>query len=384
MATSPTRSAGPRDVARAPAVAAGLLGLLLLAGLVLLWPRGPLPPGFGEALAAGHVERAEVLEVRPSDCPQVPGVPSAEGCGTVLVRLRSGPDEGSVAEIPTTGDVPISGPGELVLVTRPNDVAGPDAPYALADRLRLGPLLGLAALFAAAVVALGRLRGLAALTGLAVSLALLTVFVVPAILHGRPPVLVAVVGAGVLAMVVLYLTHGFRPETTTAFLGTLSGLACAAAAAEIWVPLAALTGSTAEEAIALRAAGLEVDLAGLLLAGIVIGALGAIDDVAITQAAAVAELARRDPNATRAELRRAGMRLGRAHVGSIVNTLLLAYAGAALPAFLLLSLSETSLVIAANQELLAAEIVRTLAGSLGLVAAVPVTTRLAARTAAPR
>jgi uncharacterized membrane protein len=131
----------------------------------------------------------------------------------------------------------------------------------------------------------------------------------------------------------------------------------------------------------LRAVGVEVDVAGLILAGVVIGAMGAIDDVTVTQASAVWELREADLRMSPADLFRAGLRIGRAHVASIVNTLVLAYVGASMPLFILFVLSQRSLATVANGEVVATEIVRTLVGSIGLIAAVPLTTWLAARTA---
>jgi uncharacterized membrane protein len=227
------------------------------------------------------------------------------------------------------------------------------------------------------VIVLGRLKGLGALAGLGVSLLLLVWFALPAVLHGSSPLLVAAVTAGATAYVVIFLAHGFGELTDVALLGTLGGVALALLLGALWVPFAELTGLASEGASVVRVLGLDVDLGGLLLAGIVIGALGAIDDVAVTQASAVREL--RDSDVTgRDELFAAGMRVGRDHVGSIVNTLVLAYAGASLPLLIVFELSGTPISRVLTSELVATEIVRMLVGSIGLLAAMPFTTWLAA------
>jgi uncharacterized membrane protein len=293
--------------------------------------------------------------------------------------IEQGPDDGEtvVIEFPDLSTAPALQVGETVLLEHPpEDVPG--APYGFYDRIRAPSLFTLALIFSVLVVLLGRLRGFASLIGLAMSIAILLTFVIPAILEGTSPVLVASVGAGAIGFIVLYLAHGFSGLTSVAVLGTLSGVAITLVLSLIWTPVAKLTGLASESAIVVQAVGADIDLAGLLLAGIVIGALGAIDDVAVTQASTVWELRSADPELSSTRLFRAGMRVGRDHVGSIVNTLALAYAGASLPLLILFQLSEQPLGQLVGSEIVATEIVRTLIGSIGLVAAMPVTTWLAA------
>jgi uncharacterized membrane protein len=233
-------------------------------------------------------------------------------------------------------------------------------------------------LFGVAVVALGRFRGLAALAGLAVSIGVLIAFVLPAILDGRNPLAVAIVGSAAIAFLALYLAHGFTTMTTVALLGTLGALALTAILAQVFVGLTELSGFASEEAIVVQIGAANIDLRGIILGGVVIGALGAIDDMTVTQASAIWELRAASPRMSRGDLLRSGLRIGRDHVASTVNTLALAYAGASMPVMLLLVLSRQSLGTVANGEVIATEIVRTLVGSVGLVAAVPLTTWLAA------
>jgi len=252
--------------------------------------------------------------------------------------------------------------------------------YNFSDIQRRGMLLWLALAFAVVVVALGGLRGAAALFGLVASLLVLLLFVLPAILDGRSPVLVAVFGSAAIAYLALYLAHGFTRMTTVALIGTLVTLALTAVLSAVVVGLADFTGLASEESTLLTLFE-GIDVSGLLLAGVVLGAAGAIDDVTVTQASAVWELKAANPRLGASELFRSGLRIGRDHIASMVNTLLLAYAGAALPLLVLFVLSEQSLGTVANNEVVAVEIVRTLVGSIGLIGAVPLTTWLASVTA---
>jgi uncharacterized membrane protein len=245
-------------------------------------------------------------------------------------------------------------------------------------------LLLLAGLFAAAVVVLGRFQGVRALFGLAVSLLVLTQFVLPAVLEGSSPLAVALVGSSVIAFVGLYLSHGVSATTTTALLGTLSSLALVGVLASIFVAATELSGVATEEVRIVQIGAEDLNVRGLLLGGMVIGALGVLDDVTVTQVAAVAELRRADPSLPFSKLYRAAVRIGRDHIASTVNTLVLAYAGASLPLLLLFTQAQQGFSDVVNGETVAVEVVRTLTGSIGLVASVPITTALAAVVAAGR
>jgi uncharacterized membrane protein len=204
---------------------------------------------------------------------------------------------------------------------------------------------------------------------------------VPSILDGNDPLLVSLVGAVVIAFFALYLSHGLNDRTSVALLGTLGGLGVAAILAVGFMGLTTLTGLVSEEALVVSAIGADVDLRGLILGGMIIGALGAIDDMTVTQSSAVWELRAANPTGSSRHLMRGGMRIGQDHVASTVNTLVLAYAGASMPLLILFILSDQSAGTIANGEIVATEIVRTLVGSIGLVASVPITTWLASRVA---
>ncbi|MGE3621365.1 MAG: YibE/F family protein, partial [Acidimicrobiia bacterium] len=247
-----------------------------------------------------------------------------------------------------------------------------------ADFQRTRPMVGLALLFAVVVVAFGRWRGLFALVGVAISMVVLVGFVLPALLDGSPPVWVALVGTSAVALPALYLAHGLSERTSVAVLGTVASLLLTCLLGVVFVRLTHLTGLASEEVGFLQVFGGDLDFAGLLLAGLVIGALGVLDDVTVTQVSAVAELREADPGASARELYRSGVRIGRDHIASTVNTLVLAYAGAALPLLLLFRTSGQGLAAVLTGESIAVEVVRALVGSIGLVASVPITTGLAA------
>ncbi|MEX2421223.1 MAG: YibE/F family protein, partial [Actinomycetota bacterium] len=367
-------AAGPGRPTRLLAGTTIALGAAILVGFIALWPSDVQPPEQAELLRRGALVEATAVAIERGPCglstgaaeqgPEDDPPPDGPLCRAITFRIEDGDDRGTrvVIELPDLSTAPDIAVGERVVLERP-PVEVPGAPYAFYDRIRTPSLLWLAIAFGVIVVAIGGLRGLAALAGLAVSVAILLVFVLPAILDGSPPVLVASVGAGAIGFVVIYLAHGFTHRTTVALIGTLSGVAVTLTLSLIWQPLARLAGLGTEGSYVITAIGADIDLAGLLLAGFVIGALGAIDDIAVTQASAVWELRDADPELGQQQLFRAGMRVGRDHVGSIVNTLALAYAGASLPLLIIFQLSELPLGRLVGSEVVATEVVRTLVGS---------------------
>ncbi|MGI9584149.1 MAG: YibE/F family protein [Acidimicrobiia bacterium] len=255
--------------------------------------------------------------------------------------------------------------------------------YQFSDIQRSPVLLVVFLVFAIAVIALGRWRGVAALAGLGATIVIVLLWLLPAILDGRPPLWVALVGSCAVAYVALYISHGFSLMTTVALLGTISALVLTTVLSQLTVSLAAFTGFVSEESSLLTLFD-GIDVSALVVAGMVLGAAGALDDVTVTQASSVWQIGRARRHATFGELWSGGIRIGQHHIGSTVNTLLLAYLGASLPLAVLFILAAQSLGTVVNSEVVAVEIVRTLVGSIGLVAAVPVTTWLAARIVASR
>jgi uncharacterized membrane protein len=262
-----------------------------------------------------------------------------------------------------------------------NEQPGLPPSYIIEDLERGRPLLVLAALFVGAVVAFGRWQGVRSLIGLGLSFLVIIIFVIPAILRGHSPVLVAVTGAMAIMLISLYLSHGIGPKTTAAVVGTALALGLTAALSIAFVAAASLTGLVSEDAQYASFAVGGLSLRGLLLAGIIIGGLGVLDDVTMSQASLVAELHHANPTAGMAGLVAGALRVGRDHIAATVNTLFLAYAGAALPLLILFVTGQDSLGTVATTEVVAVEVVRALCGSVGLIAAVPLTTVLAALVA---
>lgn len=372
---------GPRPLGYLPQAVAGFLALATAVGMFLLRP-ADLPGGDLSFLGVGtRFYEAKVESVEEGPCEGTAEEDQVR-CITVAFRLLEGPDLGdTVAEIfPQSGSAPAFAVDERVVLGYQPEAAE-DFQYYFSDRDRRGVLMWVAIPFALAVVVLGRLRGLGALAGLAVTLVVLLQFVLPAILAGRSPVLVAVVGASAIAYAALYLAHGFTKMTTVALLGTLASLGLTALLSQLVMDLARISGFTSEESLLLTLVPGQLDIRGLVLSGVVLGALGAIDDMTVTQASAVWELRAAAPRMQHGELFRAGLRIGRDHVASTVNTLALAYAGASMPLLVLFVLTAQPLGIVANSEAVSTEILRTLVGSIGLVACVPITTWLAVRLA---
>jgi uncharacterized membrane protein len=345
-------------------------------GLLVLWPRGSVP----SIDESGIIEvRATIDTVEHGRCPSVEVEGADTDCQLVEANVTSGPTKGDTAYLELR-DIDFSIPelsgGDKVVLRY-----SPDAPapfnYYFWDFQRATPLWVLTALFAAVVIVVGRRRGVRALVGLVASLAVIVWFLLPALLRGQDALSVALVATVTIAVVVLYLTHGVNSITTIALLGTLASLVIIVLLAALFVEAAHLTGLSDESAQVLRVTASSLDPRGLLIAGTVIGALGVLDDITVTQVSAVAELHDVDPGLGGPQLYRRAMRIGRDHIASTVNTLVLAYVGASLPLLLFFAQAGQSIGRVSTREVVAVEIVRTLVGSIGLVLAVPVTTALA-------
>ncbi|MFB7169556.1 YibE/F family protein [Streptomyces sp. NPDC056254] len=365
-------------------------------GLVVLWPGGTpaherTGVGFDRQTQQARVVSLEHVDCKSVNAAQVPaagGTPTAPGggargaqtgeCKKATVEIGSGPDRGrTFVEIVQPGAPRQLADGQEVVVAYAPD-APRDLQYSVIDVNRKLPLAVLAGIFALSVVLVGRMRGLFALIALVVSFGVLTLFILPAILQGSNPLVVAVVGASAIMLIALYMCHGLTARTSVAVLGTLVSLLLIGLLGSVFIDWAFLSGNTDDNTGLIHGLYPDIDMSGLLLAGVIIGSLGVLDDVTVTQTSAVWELHQADPSMGPRSLYRAAIRIGRDHIASVVNTLVLAYAGAALPLLLLFSIANSSMGSVANSELVAVEIVRTLVGSIGLVASVPVTTALAA------
>lgn len=353
-------------------------------GVVLLYPFGPAPETNG---GGGTPVKGVVTATATGACNgevQVGAPEDATKCLVVDIRMTDGPapEQQIRTIIPLEPSTPRFAADDEIVLSYGGGNPTDGQSYQLVDFQRGVPLALLAALFAVAVLVLGRWQGLKALGALAISFVVLVFFVLPAITGGESPLLVAIVGSGVIMFAVLYLTHGLSARTSTAVLGTMVSLTLIGVLGALWAAFAKLTGIDEDTSTLIAVLNQPIDTRGLLLAGVVIGALGVLDDVTVTQTSAVWELRAANPSLTRRQLYASALRIGRDHVASAVNTLVMAYAGAALPLLLYMSLSGVGVGNILSSQAVAQEIVRTLVGSIGIVAAVPVTTALAAAVAA--
>ncbi|HEY5729358.1 MAG TPA: YibE/F family protein [Anaerolineales bacterium] len=267
--------------------------------------------------------------------------------------------------------------GDPILVTiglRPDGVLT----VYFVDFVRATPLLWLTAIFAGAILLISRWKGFRSLLSMAFSLIVIIGYIIPRILSGGDPLRVSILGSIILLGVTLYLTYGWNLKTHAAVVSMMLVLLITGTLAAVFVAFTKLTGSGDENALfLLQMLNTQINLRGLLLGGMIIGALGVLDDLVTTQASAVFELHYANPSLRFRALFRSAMRIGQDHVAATVNTLVLAYAGASLPMLLLFTLGQGELGYLVNFEFVAEEIVRTLVGSLGLVSAVPLSTAIA-------
>jgi uncharacterized membrane protein len=356
-----------------------LVGTTVL-GVVVNWPKHrhvPTPA----LLRHPKTYNAKVTALRATRCL----APSARNCRIVTVRLKGGPDKGKTTafRFGDSGGAATPGIGDTLIVYRNPLPPGARligqkiSPYQFVDFQRRAPLLWLTLAFALIALVAGRFHGLRALLGLGASLATIVFFVVPAIDQGRPPLQVAAFGALGVMLLTIPLVHGGGAKSLAACLGTALALLLTLGLADVFASLAHLSGLTTDQAIYLQATT-HVSIRGLLLAGMVIGALGVLGDTTVTQASTVITLRRVDPQLNWRQLVAHATSVGRDHIAATVNTLVLAYVGAALPILVIFGLGNTSFTGAVNSEPVAEPIVATLVGSIGLITAVPITTALAA------
>lgn len=253
--------------------------------------------------------------------------------------------------------------------------AGKKPVYILSTRVRSNALLILTVLFVACTLLVARLKGLASVGAMLISFAVIFFFILPRIMAGDEPVMTAILGCCVFVPVSFVLSHGANKKTVTAIISTLCSLVLTGALGAFFVNYSGLTGFSSEEASYVQLmVNQNISIHDLLLAGIVIGASGILDDITISQSAIVFALKKAAPDINFAQLYAQAMDVGRDHIASLVNTLILVYAGASLPLLLLFTSSQLSPLIAVNFEVIAEEVVRTLVASIGLIMAVPLTT----------
>jgi uncharacterized membrane protein len=256
--------------------------------------------------------------------------------------------------------------------TENNDV------FFIVDFVRTNGLLILFILFIILAVLVGSKKGALSLISMLISFVIIFTFILPNIQQGKDPVLITILASIVIIPVTFYLSHGFEKRITISIIGTIIALIITGILSNIFVDTAHLTGTASEEVLLLQILGdTQYNLKGLLLAGIIIGTLGVLDDVTVSQTAIVYQLNDLKKDLTSSELFKRSIKVGKDHIASMVNTLILVYTGTSMPLLLLFMNDSRPFGEIINIELISTEIVRTLVGSIGLILAVPITTYLA-------
>lgn len=357
--------------------------VLATAVIYVLWPYflEVRFPNLGLPSLGSETTRAKVLEIVEEG--EIDLGDRVQNYQIASVEILEGEYKGLVADIDfgkrqlRSDDYRLA-PGDLVLVTV-SETPDSRVNVYFSNFVRTTPLLLLAGAFAIAILAISRWKGFRSLLSLAFSLLIIIGYIIPHILAGEDPLAVSLIGSALLLGVTLYLTYGWTIKTHAAALGMIAALLLTGLFSNFFVTMARLNGTGDENAMFLiQFLQMGINLRGLLLGGMIIGALGVMDDLVTTQASAVVELHEANPALSFRDLYRSAMRIGQDHVAATVNTLVLAYAGASLPLFLMFSLARGNYSYLVNFSFIAEEIVRTLVGSLGLIAAVPLTTVIAA------
>lgn len=363
--------ASPRSRTVLISLAVALL-LLTVVGLIRLWPDMDSRPERSALLAPG----VEILSVEVT---AVPGAAQPQESMIIEAIGRSGDIRDESVQVEVSPEIAADGihTGDRIRVLA-IDEAGDDAPYFYFDHERGVPLGALFVLYLLVVALVARGAGLRAVLGLSAGVAIVVLFMLPAILAGENAVLVALVGGSAMIFPCVYFAHGISIRTTTAVLGTFGGIAITVVAALAAGRPAGMTGTNGEAAQLLAGSHPEVSLSAVFLAGVIISGLGALNDVTITQASSVWELRAAMPSAPRWKVFSSAMRIGRDHIASTVYTLAYAYIGSALPTLLFASMLERSFLGTLTAGEIAAEVFRTLIASIGLVLAIPLTTGIAA------
>ncbi|MFF3221780.1 YibE/F family protein [Nocardia suismassiliense] len=376
-----------------------VIGALVLLGTVMLWPDKqhidiPLPMqnagGGAVQTEAGTVVMQDVGPCGSTSIGKVfvekpePPRNNAYTCQRSLITIESGPHQGNktLFEIPPGPGQPDLRAGDEIRLVRQTDPSGTPM-YSFEDYARGFPLTLIFVVFVVVIVVVARWRGLRALLGLVFAFAVLVMFMLPALLDGKPAIPVALVAGSLILYAVLYLAHGVNLRTSSALLGTLTSMVVAAVLSWVAIEITHLTGLSEEQNTNVATYLEHVSITGLLLAGFIIGSLGVLNDVTITQASAAFELAAIDESASRREVFTAAMRVGRDHIASTVYTLVLAYAGGALPLLLLFSVAGRSIRDVLTGDAVAIEIARSSVGGIALALSVPLTTGIAVMLARP-
>ena len=319
--------------------------------------------------------QARITELKNYDCFE------GQTCTDFTLELLTDEREGEEVSITITPEeqqvMEVKGykVGDTVILI--STTLGEETTYFITDHVRSNPILLLVITFILIVIIVGKVKGVQSLLGLALSILVLFAFVLPAILNGWNPLLIGIVGSLAIAIPSIYLSHGFHKKSTIALIGTIISMVIVFALTILFTNLMKLTGFGSEEAMFLQGEGFSLNMKGILLASVVFGGIGILDDVTVSQVSIVHELNDTNPELLPAKLYSKAMNVGQDHISSMVNTLFLAYASSSLPLVLLLRQQETRFQEIINNEIIAEEILRTIIGSIGLVLAVPITTGLA-------
>lgn len=353
---------------------------IVLFGILLFMPESAAEPGQVQN-GIGVTVEGRVLKILEEETIAAGPNGTEQTVQRIQVEITEGERQGHAIEI-EHGAALIGSKqrrvkeGDRVLVEYTQGPAGEN--WYISDFVRLPSLAILFLLFSVAAIAVGRSVGVRSLISMLYAVLVILFFILPHIAAGQDPVVVAIVGSLLALAPSLYLTYSWNWKTHSAFLGMTISLFATSALAFLFVGFSHLTGFASEESALLAfSSNIEIDMQGLALAGIIIGTVGVLDDVTVSQASAIFELNRANPALKRKQLFDHGMTIGRDHIASMVNTLMMAYVGAALPFFLLLVTFDAPLTQTLNREFLAEEIIRTLVGSLGLILAVPITSLIA-------
>ncbi|MET1021265.1 MAG: YibE/F family protein [Arthrobacter sp.] len=371
------------------------LTLLTLVAMALLWPSGsrdgitlasPYAAAPGVTFDTGKIQRVVTGSCMDAHQQGQAGAEAAPQQGSECTYAFTDPDKGgNPVKVVINPDVAKSHgvkAGDNIRYLNLSKARGSESlqgtpAYVFVDFVRTLPIVFLAVLYAVVVIAVARWRGLRALIGLVGAYGVLVSFMLPGLVEGKPPLLLALVGSTVIMIGVLYFAHGFSARTSTALLGTMFGLAITALLAAWATDAANLAGVGSHDSAALANVSDNISISGIILCGLIISGLGVLNDVTITQSSAVWELWELAPDTSARQLFTSAMRIGRDHIASTVYTIAFAYAGAALPVLILVMLYERPLGDALTSAELSEEVIRTLVGSIGLVLAIPVTTLIA-------
>ncbi len=349
-----------------------IFSLLLMCGFVFF---GIVSQTHAQSAQAGqqYIERAKVITVDSSTRKEIPGTQTEANYQTLTSYVVTGPDAGKTVTV--QNDYLNLKTGEQFYMMHEIDPSDGIDAYNVTEPYRLPAVFAWVGLFVLVTVFFGGKQGIRGLLSLVVSIAAIFYILLPGILNGYSPILLSVGISSLIVLVGSYVTHGFNRTTTAAVIGMIVTISITGLLAYAAIHTTHLSGYSNEEAslLNIQTSG-TIDFVGLLLGGIMIGLLGILYDAAIGQAVAIEELSTAAEHLSRPKIFRRAMRIGREHIGALINTLAIAYVGASLPLLLLLHFSNLTLGVALNQEIFSTEIIRTVIGSIGLILAVPITT----------